>query len=77
MEKWQIEKEIEEVKEIIENFAKQDLYSANCVEVKYLYKRLHRLEAELDEVEYEEPEEDDYEPVFIGDSDVPIGGYYE
>ena len=75
--KEQIKAEIKETKEIINNFAARDLYSANCTEVKYLYKRLHQLEAELEEVEYEEPEEDDYEPVFIGDSDVPIGGYYE
>ena len=75
--KEQIKEQIEETRQIINNFAARDLYSANCTEVKYLYKRLHQLEAELEEIEYEEPEEDDYEPVFIGGSDVPIGGYYE
>ena len=72
-----IKKEIKETRQIINNFAARDLYSANCIEVKYLYRRLHQLEAELEEVEYEEPEEEDYTPQFIGGSDVPIGGYYE
>lgn len=75
--KYNIEKQIEEIEETIQNFARNDLYSANCVEVKYLYKRKRELEAELKNIEYEEPEEDDYEPQFIGGSDVPIGGYYE
>jgi len=66
-------KEIEEIKKIIKNFADRDLYSANCEEVKYLYKRLRELEGRIDEINYEE----DYEPIFIGGSDVPIGGYYE
>lgn len=65
------QKEIEEIKATIKAFADKDLYSANCEEVKYLYKRLR-------ELENREPiEEDDYEPTFIGGSDVPIGGYYE
>lgn len=68
---------IEEIHGIIADFAAHDLYSANCVEVKYLYKELHRLEAEVDGMDYEEPEEEDYTPQFIGGSDVPIGGYYE
>lgn len=72
-----IEKQIEEIEETIQNFARNDLYSANCVEVKYLYRRKRELEAELKNIEYEEPEEDDYEPQFIGGSDVPINGYYE
>ena len=75
--KEEIQEQIKETKQIIDNFAKQDLYSANCIEVKYLYRRLRQLEAELEDVEYEEPEEEDYTPQFIGDSDVPIGGYYE
>lgn len=65
------QKEIEEIKATIKAFADKDLYSANCEEVKYLYKRLR-------ELENREPiEENDYEPIFIGGSDVPIGGYYE
>ena len=65
------QKEIEEIRATIKDFADKDLYSANCEEVKYLYKRLR-------ELENREPiEEDDYEPIFIGGSDVPIGGYYE
>lgn len=72
-----IEKQIKEIEETIQKFADRDLYSANCEEVKYLYRRKRQLEAELNEVEYEEPEEEDYEPQFIGGSDVPIGGYYE
>lgn len=68
---------IEEIHEIIDDFASKDLYSANCETVKYLYKELHRLEAEVDGMDYEEPEEEDYTPQFIGGSDVPIGGYYE
>ncbi len=75
--KHDIKREIEEIEETIQDFASKDLYSANCVEVKYLYKRKRELEAILEGTEYEEPEEDDYEPQFIGGSDVPIGGYYE
>ena len=75
--KEEIQAEIEETRQIIDNFAKQDLYSANCIEVKHLYRRLRQLEAELEGVECEEPEEEDYTPQFIGGSDVPIGGYYE
>lgn len=67
-------KEIEEVRAIIKDFADRDLYSANCEEVKYLYKRLRELENRVDEIDYEE---DNYEPIFIGGSDVPINGYYE
>lgn len=66
-------KEIKEVRAIIKDFANHDLYSANCDEVKYLYKRLRALEDRVIEIDYE----DDYEPVFIGGSDVPISGYYE
>lgn len=79
MQSWKerIEKEIKETKETIKNFADDDLYSANCIEVKYLYRKLRRLEAELKDVEYKEPEEEDYTPQFIGGSDVPIGGHYE
>lgn len=66
-------KEIEEIRNTIQEFAKKDLYSVNCIEVKYLYKRLRELENRVDEIDYEE----DYEPVFIGGSDVPISGRYE
>jgi hypothetical protein len=66
-------KEIEEVRAIIKDFADHDLYSANCEEVRHLYKRLRRLENRVDEID----SEDDYEPIFIGGSDVPINGYYE
>ena len=66
-------KEIEEIRKTIKNFADRDLYSANCIEVKYLYKRLRELEDRIDEIDYEE----DYEPIFIGGSDVPICGRYE
>lgn len=65
--------EIEEIRKTIQNFASRDLYSANCEEVKYLYKRLRQLEGRVDTIDYEE----DYEPQFIGGSDVPINGYYE
>lgn len=66
-------KEIEEIRDTIQEFAKKDLYSVNCVEVRYLYKRLRELENRVDEIDYEE----DYEPIFIGGSDVPISGRYE
>lgn len=64
---------IKEIRQTIKKFAKKDLYSANCEEVKYLYKQLR----ELEDREYEEEDDDDYEPIFIGGSDVPVGGYYE
>lgn len=67
---------IKEIHEIIDDFASKDLYSANCETVKYLYIELHRIEAELEGMEYEEPEEEDYTPQFIGGSDVPINGDY-
>lgn len=67
------EEKIKEIKETIQKFAEKDLYSANCEEVKYLYKQLHELEDEY----YEETEKEDYEPIFIGGSDVPIDGRYE
>lgn len=67
------EKQIKEIKKRIQEFAEKDLYSVNCEEVKYLYKRLHELEDEY----FEERQEEDYEPVFIDGSDVPINGYYE
>ena len=65
--------EIEEIRKIIKNFADNDLYSANCEEVKHLYKRLRKLEDRVEEIDYE----DNYEPIFIGGSDVPICGDYE
>lgn len=67
------EEKIKEIRQTIKNFAEKDLYSANCEEVKYLYKQLR----ELEDREYEEEDDDDYEPIFIGGSDVPVGGYYE
>lgn len=67
------EEKIKEIRQTIKNFAEKDLYSANCEEVKYLYKQLR----ELENREYEEEDDDDYEPIFIGGSDVPVGGYYE
>ena len=63
--------EIESIKKTIKDFADKDLYSANCVEVRFLYKRLRELEGQ------EPIEEENYEPVFIGGSDVPINGRYE
>ena len=66
-------KEVEEIRKTIQNFADRDLYSANCEEVKYLYRRLRQLEGKVDRIDYEE----DYEPQFIGGSDVPINGRYE
>ena len=68
---------IEEIERIIQDFARKDLYSANCVEVKYLYREKRRLQAEIDDADYEEAIEEDYTPQFIDGSDVPIGGYYE
>lgn len=65
------QKEIEEIREKINEFAKQDQYSANNPYVKALYNRLRELEGR------EQIEEEDYEPQFIGDSDVPICGDYE
>jgi len=68
-------KEIEEVRRIIKDFADHDLYSVNCEEVRYLYKRLRKLEGRVEKIDYEESL--NYEPQFIGGSDVPINGYYE
>lgn len=66
-----IQKEIEEIREKINEFAKQDQYSVNNPYVKALYNRLRELEGK------EQIEEEDYEPYFIGDSDVPLCGDYE
>lgn len=65
------QKEIEEIRKKINNFAKQDQYSANNPYVKALYNRLRELEGR------EQIEEKDYEPQFIGGSDVPVNGRYE
>ena len=62
---------IAEIRKIIKNFADQDQYSANNEYVKALYRQLRDLEGRP------QIEEEDYEPVFIGESDVPIGGHYE
>lgn len=66
-----IQKEIEEIRKEIKEFADRDQYSVNNPYVKSLYNRLRELEGK------EPIEEDDYEPQFIGGSDVPIGGDYE
>ena len=65
------QKEIEKIRKEIKEFADQDQYSANNPYVKSLYKRLRELEGR------EQIEEEDYEPQFIGGSDVPISGRYE
>lgn len=62
---------IKEIERIIQDFANNDQYSANNEYVKALYKELRELEGR------EQIEEENYEPVFINGSDVPIGGYYE
>ena len=67
----QNEERIKEIKRIIKDFADHDQYSANNEYVKALYRELRELEGR------EQIEEEDYEPIFIGGSDVPIGGYYE
>lgn len=66
-----IERRIKRIKGIIKEFADQDQYSANNEYVKALYRELRELEGR------EQIEEEDYEPQFIGGSDVPINGYYE
>lgn len=43
---------IEEIEKIIQDFAKHDLYSANCVEVRHLYREKRRLQAEIDDADY-------------------------
>lgn len=68
----EIEQEIQEIEQQIQNYAKQDLYSANCTAVKFLYQRLRELRNE----QYLN-DDDDYEPYFIDGSDVPICGNYE
>ena len=65
------QKEIEEIRKEIKHFADQDQYSVNNPYVKSLYRRLRELE------DREQVKEDDYEPYFIGGSDVPICGDYE
>ena len=67
----QNEERIKEIRRIIKDFADHDQYSANNEYVKALYRELRELEGR------EQIEEEDYEPIFIGGSDVPIGGYYE
>ena len=67
----QNEERIKEIRRIIKDFADHDQYSANNEYVKALYRELRELEGR------EQIEEEDYEPVFIDGSDVPIGGYYE
>lgn len=64
--------EIEEIREIINNFAKEGQYSANNPYVKSLYGRLRELEGRE-----QVPDDDDYEEYFIDGSDVPRYGGYE
>lgn len=72
IEQKQIKEEIEETRRIIKDFANQGLYSVNCQEVKFLYRRLRELEGrEIIETQ------DNYEPIFIDGSDVPMNGRYE
>lgn len=63
--------EIEDIRRQIKEFADNDQYSVNNPYVKSLYRRLRELEGR------EQIEEEDYEPQFIGGSDVPICGRYE
>lgn len=63
--------EIEEIKKTIDEFAKQDQYSANNPYVKSLYRRLRELEGR------EQVKEETYEEYFIDGSDVPRSGRYE
>lgn len=65
------QEEIQEIRETIDNFAREGQYSVNNEYVKALYKRLRELENREPVVE------EDYEPQFIGGSDVPINGEYE
>jgi hypothetical protein len=62
---------IEEIRNLIDEFAKDGQYSVNNPYVKALYRELRELLGE------DPIEEEDYTPQFIGGSDVPIGGYYE
>ena len=64
--------EIEEIREIINSFAKEGQYSVNNPYVKSLYRRLRELE-DREQI----PDDDDYEEYFIDGSDVPICGGYE
>lgn len=65
------ETEIKNIKATIRDFAKHDLYSANCIEVKMLYRRLRELENRP------QPKEEDFTEKWIDGSDVPINGRYE
>lgn len=62
---------IKEIRRIINDFANQGQYSVNNPYVKTLYKELRELEGR------EQIKEENYEPQFIGESDVPINGRYE
>ena len=63
--------EIKEIKEIINDFASRDQYSANNPYVKSLYNRLRELEGR------EKIKEENFEEEFIDGSDVPKYGRYE
>lgn len=65
------EQEIQRIREIIRDFARKGLYSANCIEVKMLYRRLRELENRP------QPKEEDFTEKWIDGSDVPINGRYE
>lgn len=60
-----------EIRKIINDYAKHGLYSANCIEVKMLYRKLRELENRP------QVEDEVYEEKFIDGSDVPISGRYE
>lgn len=65
------EQEIQRIREIIRDFARKDLYSANCIEVKMLYRRLRELENRP------QHKEEDFTEKWIDESDVPVNGRYE
>lgn len=65
------QQEIKKIRKEIKEFADADQYSVNNPYVKSLYRRLRELEGR------EQIEEENYEPQFIGGSDVPICGHYE
>lgn len=66
-----ISEEIKEIRKIINDFAKNDQYSANNPYVKSLYSRLRKLEGR------EQIEDEIFEEEFIDGSDVPKNGRYE
>lgn len=63
--------EIQRIRKLIKEYAQHGLYSANCIEVKMLYKQLRELKNR------EPVPNEDYTEMFIDGSDVPINGNYE